>query len=720
MFATIRVANCQEATLETLNGSYGSTHVRVDLTGFTESIGAITMRIGFDPNVVSFTGISSGAITNGINANVIGNEIVIAWSNPDAILINGTAFDLDFDYTGGSCSLTFNEGCEISDGAGSLIATTFTNGAINQPSGATATIGNQDGVLSVVNELPISFAGFLVTPNSEKVGAITLNIGYDVSKLQFVGIAGLPGAIANDLSGVIHVLWSSATPIDLNATNMRLQFAYLGGYSAVHFVGTNSISKANGTQIVVDFVDGEITQAPTSAKVIIDSVVGLIGGITEVPLMFSGFSQDQGSLNMHIAYNTGALNFVGTSGLSGVNVNAENGIITLAWSNVSGMMISNLKLLFNYLGGSSNLEFTGLNQITDNSGLEMPVTYGDGLVIQGSTQVDVSLEIVNLTPDSDIVLVPINLSGASSVHAATMYINFDHSKLTYVGVENALSGVVANQDAVTKTIILTWADGNNSITSLSNKFLDLKFIFTGGSGNCDVPVYFTTFNSNTSSLADNGGGTVIANWSNGNVNFKLLNLKLFLEGLYNPVGMMRQAQNAYGPQWSTGVADKIGVELHSASDYGTILYTSPLIDLSTSGIATTAIPCNFNGSYFITIKNRNTIETTTSTPISFSGCTISYDFSLGVSQAYGDNMKDIGGVSVLYCGDFTSAATPYPLSPIQDGVIDDSDYYDAYYSSLNSDSGYLPQDIDGNGQVSIEDVLMIFDNYAAGITSILP
>ena len=47
---------------------------------------------------------------------------------------------------------------------------------------------------------------------------------------------------------------------------------------------------------------------------------------------------------------------------------------------------------------------------------------------------------------------------------------------------------------------------------------------------------------------------------------KTLNLKLYLEGLYNTVtGLMNQAQGLAGPEFGPGIADQITVELHNAS-----------------------------------------------------------------------------------------------------------------------------------------------------------
>ena len=731
LLTLIKVANSQIATIQTLDGTYGNMQVNVSLSNFTgaNSVGAISMNIGFDTNVVSFVGITPGLIPSGIIANRVGSEIIVSYYINPAIAVNGIAFKLNFVYTGGSTNLTFNEGTEIVAGLGGVIQTTYYNGAINQPqSDATAVIYNQPGVWDGLNELPITFANFPSTLTNEEVGAINLNISYDAAKLDFIGIDGLSGAVANASSGVIHITWASTTPIDLNQTNLNLQFMYLGGASSINFVGINSIANANGIQIPVSLTNGEVTQGASNATVTIGTVVGQAVDTTKVDVTFADFPINQGAITMHIAYDNTSLHFVGTDGLgsSGIdtlNSNANSGIISLAWSNSNGVMISSFKLLFIYIGGSSNLEFTGLNEIANTTGITIPATFIIGAVTQAVTALNVSLDNVYLTPGSSTILVPISMTGAvSTLYASTMYINFDNTKLAFLGVENAPSGVVASQDPETKTIILTWSDPINPLVLVANKFLDLKFGFTGGVNNCSIPVYFTSYNSTASFLLDQSDHIVLANWVNGNINLKTLNLKVFLEGLYNGNSTMRAAQNSlFVPQWGIDVADKIIVELHSASNYADIIYASPPTELSTSGIAEVIIPNNFYDSYYITVKHRNSIETTTAEPVSFAECVISYDFSSSASQAFSENMKDIGdGVFVIYCGDFSSAATQYPEIPVQDGVVDDSDYFYVYYSYDAGDFGYFPQDINGDGNIDFDDIYMIIPNYDLGVCVNLP
>ncbi|MEI6750000.1 MAG: hypothetical protein WCM93_12640, partial [Bacteroidota bacterium] len=94
---------------------------------------------------------------------------------------------------------------------------------------------------------------------------------------------------------------------------------------------------------------------------------------------------------------------------------------------------------------------------------------------------------------------------------------------------------------------------------------------------------------------------------------KILNLtSVFPEGLYAGGGTLNQAFDENGPHWPAGVADHITVELHNAASYGTIAYSAD-VALSTTGAATLTVPADRNGSYYITIKHRNSLETVSAT-----------------------------------------------------------------------------------------------------------
>ncbi|MFH1120447.1 MAG: C25 family cysteine peptidase [Bacteroidota bacterium] len=185
---------------------------------------------------------------------------------------------------------------------------------------------------------------------------------------------------------------------------------------------------------------------------------------------------------------------------------------------------------------------------------------------------------------------------------------------------------------------------------------------------------------------------------------RTLNLTVLLESLYNGNGTMRKAQGAGGDQYSGNTADQVSVELHSASDYSVIVHTEQYVNLSTAGALSIALPGSHNGSYYITVKHRNSIETTTKQPVSFGGSLITYDFD-GPEQAFGNNLLQmIDGHYVIYCGDVNL-----------DGIIDTGDITPVDNDAGNFATGYLPTDVNGDGTVDTGD-MTILDNNAANFT----
>jgi hypothetical protein len=191
---------------------------------------------------------------------------------------------------------------------------------------------------------------------------------------------------------------------------------------------------------------------------------------------------------------------------------------------------------------------------------------------------------------------------------------------------------------------------------------------------------------------------------------KTLNLtSVMLEGLYNGSGTMKQAYDEFGPHWPAGVADHITVELHSASAYSTIIYTVNSVPLGITGTATINIPVTYNGSYYITVRHRNSLETTTAVPVSFGGSTINQSFGL-LTNVYGNNMAvSLDGRYLIFSGDVN-----------QDGFIDTQDYVGVDNDSYNYLSGYLATDVDGNGFIDTNDYIFIDNNNYNYIGTILP
>jgi len=164
---------------------------------------------------------------------------------------------------------------------------------------------------------------------------------------------------------------------------------------------------------------------------------------------------------------------------------------------------------------------------------------------------------------------------------------------------------------------------------------------------------------------------------------------------------MRQAFDETGPHFGSGIADQVTVELHNdALPYATA-YTYNNVNLSTSGtLSINTIPAGVTGSFYVVIKHRNSIETWSNAPVSFSGSDpFTFDFSTAASQAYGSNMKTMGSVFAIWGGDVN-----------QDGIVDTGDMNPVENESTNVTLGYIVQDVNGDGIVDTGDMNIVENN----------
>jgi hypothetical protein len=188
---------------------------------------------------------------------------------------------------------------------------------------------------------------------------------------------------------------------------------------------------------------------------------------------------------------------------------------------------------------------------------------------------------------------------------------------------------------------------------------------------------------------------------------KQLNLALLLQGLYAGNGVMNPAMNATGCQWGADIADMITVELRNGADYS--LVDSAEVALGTDGTASLMVPAEYNASYYLTIKHRNSIATVSASPVSFAGSVIDYIFD-APAKAYGDNLAAMGnGCYAIYGGDVN-----------QDGGVDSADMSAVDNDSMNFVSGYVATDVTGDGNVDTYDATIIDNNSAAFVQSITP
>ncbi|MDR3668573.1 MAG: hypothetical protein P4L35_17160, partial [Ignavibacteriaceae bacterium] len=118
-----------------------------------------------------------------------------------------------------------------------------------------------------------------------------------------------------------------------------------------------------------------------------------------------------------------------------------------------------------------------------------------------------------------------------------------------------------------------------------------------------------------------------------NDNISTLNLTVLIQGFYNGSSMV-----SVNPIVVT-------VELHDATTYEGM--ESQIGTLTSSGIGSFTFNSVVDGvPYYIVIKSPNTVETWSTTPVSFISGVLNYDFTTSAAQAYGNNLKLVGS---KYC-----------------------------------------------------------------------
>lgn len=150
------------------------------------------------------------------------------------------------------------------------------------------------------------------------------------------------------------------------------------------------------------------------------------------------------------------------------------------------------------------------------------------------------------------------------------------------------------------------------------------------------------------------------------------------------------------------VRDTVRIQLRNATSPYAIVDTAKAI-LDSATLTASVLFLNApNGSYYVVIKHRNSIETWSKTPQVYNTeASLLYNFTTAQAQAFGDNLKLKGTKWVIYGGDVN-----------QDGAVDATDVQTIDNDAANFESGYVPTDLNGDGFVDGSD-FTIGDNNAA-------
>ena len=280
---------------------------------------------------------------------------------------------------------------------------------------------------------------------------------------------------------------------------LQLNFvSYCGPASTpLQFVAGCDIEQ-NGppTPVTVTFVNGTISPAVTSAMATIGTITGnLSNPVSVVPVTFSGFSANSGSMDLKIQFDPSKVVFqslAGTGGLgTGTAYNANNGVLSISWSGVPGVDLNTVQynLTFIYLGpGSVPLTFVPCCLIGNTTGTAyFPFNITNGniqapAIVEGNAFLE---SLTNVSQGED-VLIPLYFTGFQSgspngTGAFTLNIPFDSPRLTYLGYEQSPANPDMQINLVGSRVMIAWS--NNLAPAINGSaatpFLKLKFKYNG-------------------------------------------------------------------------------------------------------------------------------------------------------------------------------------------------------------------------------------------------
>ena len=513
-----------------------TTTVAINVANFT-NINSLTFKISYNPDALDFAGLSNQALA-GMLANATGSVITITWTSTTSQSVSNVLCNLNFLYKGTSAPLAFLPGCEVTHGA-IPFNIAYSNGSVSPASclvaDAHASIQSTSCGVGDYFTLPVDLSNF---PN---VGAFTQRIHFDGNRFTFVSITtggNLNGAIASLDNGDIVIVWSSNPAVNINtvpasSNKLKLNFqCNLPGTSSVSFApgcvftaGLPSLANVN-----VCYANASLTQTATTETAVLGSLNSVVQGDNiEIPLNLN-LSVPVSAFTLNLSYNATVLNYTGieavdpNSGNSFVQAgNPSAGVLNIVYSNLSPVAFAPgtfFKIKFHYKGvGAGFVNFGGSSQFVDNLLQPINVALTNSTIVPGVYPPNATVTIGTVAANyNEIVDVPVNIDGANSnpIGAATMFIGYDQSKLSFIGaVNNYYNATVGNTN---DQIIIAWDDVTG--VNLNGTFLNLRFQYHGGGGSgCGSELYFrNNAIAEPCELSMTNGTVAPSNWVNGGVN----------------------------------------------------------------------------------------------------------------------------------------------------------------------------------------------------------
>ena len=272
-------------------------------------------------------------------------------------------------------------------------------------------------------------------------------------------------------------------------------------------------------------------------------------------------------------------------------------------------------------------------------------------------------------------------------------------------VSNPVTMTVSGGLPTISSFTPTSGTSGTTVTINGTNFVGVSAVKFNGTNASFTVVNATQITATVPAGATTGLISVTNNCGTGNsaTNFTVgaatanLSLQVLLQGMYIGSGQMIAAIN---PSGNPNACDTITVSLAAATSPYAILYSNKdTINLSGLGVFT--FPGAVIGSsYYIVVRHRNSLETWSAAPVSFSSSNISYNFQNSAAQAYGSNQASLGGGKFgLHSGDTN-----------QDDLIEASDYSAVENAVQSFLFGYVATDLNGDQLVEASDYSLVENN----------
>jgi PKD repeat protein len=175
-----------------------------------------------------------------------------------------------------------------------------------------------------------------------------------------------------------------------------------------------------------------------------------------------------------------------------------------------------------------------------------------------------------------------------------------------------------------------------------------------------------------------------------------INLKVFIDGLYNGNSTMKSNSTIGQPN----ITDTITLQLADPNGNHSVLYSNKSL-LLIDGTAQFNFPSGLSGnSFYFIIRHRNALESWSAAPILVTSTNFTYNFSDAQNKIFGNNQRNLtDGNFALYSGDSN-----------QDGIINFTDLADIVLLSQLITTGYLSNDLNGDGMVESTDYSIVENN----------